>query len=357
MRSRLLPLLLIVTLAPTSVLFACLWDQDTLRMELVDFPDTLELITGKFRRHSDDYYRWRIEDRTAQLPADPSGWTAAHHSLLDDLAVAHDKLGDSKRAIEIADRQLEISPDRYESLANRGTFYLHDDDLVSGLRDLHRAIEVNPDAHFGREIVQIRLVEYLIAERAEGRGQLPLTEPLYRRATPHGFDAFRETLQPPLSRADALTGLLGMLRFGNHDSPLLLDVVAELLYLEDHKRLATRAYLKASYETKDEALAKKYRAHATEALSMQTPAPGDYTDLPLADLERKFQKEIQAADAFFSGLTENERRWIAAGEDVDARFAETYFGAAPPAKSSGAIGSLFLALGGLAVVGFLLRKG
>ena len=39
---------------------------------------------------------------------------------------------------------------------------------------------------------------------------------------------------------------------------------------EDAKRLAARAYLKASYEVKDEAARRDYRSMATRVLSMQT---------------------------------------------------------------------------------------
>lgn len=66
---------------------ACLWDYDTIQMERQEFPTALELITGKFLRHSDVYYQWRIEDRTPKLSASPSA------ELFDDLAVAHEKLG------------------------------------------------------------------------------------------------------------------------------------------------------------------------------------------------------------------------------------------------------------------------
>jgi hypothetical protein len=50
---------------------ACLWDYDTLRQERARFPGALELITGKFLRHSPEFYQWRIEDRRRRLDADP----------------------------------------------------------------------------------------------------------------------------------------------------------------------------------------------------------------------------------------------------------------------------------------------
>jgi hypothetical protein len=62
---------------------ACTWDWDTLQMERQRFPNTLELITGRFPRHSRDFYYWRINDRTARLQREPDNL-----ALYDDLAVA-----------------------------------------------------------------------------------------------------------------------------------------------------------------------------------------------------------------------------------------------------------------------------
>jgi hypothetical protein len=50
-----------VLLAGTAL--ACLWDSDTSQMERLRFPGVLEIITGKFVRHSRAYYEWRIGDR------------------------------------------------------------------------------------------------------------------------------------------------------------------------------------------------------------------------------------------------------------------------------------------------------
>ncbi len=349
---RALPLLLL-----SPLLLACLWDYDTLKMELADFPSSLELITGKFRRHSDDYYRWRIEDRTKKLPVELDTASVDHLPLLDDIAVAYDKLGNHGRAIQFADHTLRLAPDRYESLANRGTFKIHAGELESGLADLKRAIEINPDAHFGREIVQVRLVEFLIFERG-GRATLPLTTPRFGSPGEHGFEAFREALEVPLERKDAIKGLLGMLRFGHHDHPILLDVLAEQFYAEGHKRMATRAYLKASMEVKDLAVQEAYRKRAKDALDMQTPNRKTHKSIPLTEFEETFRAELADAAAYFALITENERKWIAAGDDVDARYAEKYFPgqrkSSPPKGSP--IGSLLLLIGGLAVVVGVLRS-
>jgi len=43
-----------VVLALTTTAWACLWDSDTLQMERLRFPGVLEIITGKFVRHSQE---------------------------------------------------------------------------------------------------------------------------------------------------------------------------------------------------------------------------------------------------------------------------------------------------------------
>ena len=81
----------------SSVAVACMWDYDTIRMERTRFPGTLELITGKFLRHSPEFYEWRIANRLKRLETDPT-----NVAWLDDLAVAYDKTGQHDQAIATA---------------------------------------------------------------------------------------------------------------------------------------------------------------------------------------------------------------------------------------------------------------
>ncbi len=132
--------------ATFAITAGCLWDRDTLLDERGRFPDVLEIITGKFPRHSNAFYEWRLQDRQKQLFDSPND-----NALLDDVGVALDKLGRSHEAIEVALKQLDEDPMRYETLANLGTFYFHSGDFEQGLRFIDKAIEINPNAHFGRE--------------------------------------------------------------------------------------------------------------------------------------------------------------------------------------------------------------
>ncbi len=62
MRPRLRTAAVFAALLLPAVAVACSWDYDTIRRERTRFPGTLELLTGKFLRHSPEFYGWRVAD-------------------------------------------------------------------------------------------------------------------------------------------------------------------------------------------------------------------------------------------------------------------------------------------------------
>ncbi|MCA9246728.1 MAG: hypothetical protein KDA42_06420 [Planctomycetales bacterium] len=119
-----------------------------------------------------------------------------------------------------------------------------------------------------------------------------------------------------------------MMRFGNYDSPVLLESLGSVLahsygYDGDAKLLAARAYLKASYEVEDEAAQTLYRGLAAEALMMQTP-PGESDQISLAAVEADFRRELQEADRWYADLRQRELGWIAAGQNPETEFDKLY---------------------------------
>ena len=324
------------TVLIASPSWACYWDHDTLMMERRRFPSALELITGKFLRHSAAYYQWRIDDRLEKLKADPKNLR-----FLDDLAVAYDKLGQHDKAIETILKKNAIQPGLYETEANLGTFLIHAGRLEEGLEHIRRAIEINPEAHFGREIYQQLLVEYVLSKRNEDRSlPMPLEGSSNRtdHFDPAGFARFvleqrqidednGRDVEKELGRA--IKGVLGMMRFGNYDSPVLLEALGDLLLsygrVDDGKRLAARAFLKASYEVSDPHAQEEYRKLAEQALQRQTVHELTYRELSLRRLEKVFQRELEEAKAWYEQVAADERRWIDEGVDVDAAFAKKYY--------------------------------
>lgn len=336
--SVLLALVIVVALAVPPLL-ACLWDYDTLAMERKRFPDALELITGKFLRHSEEFYRWRIEDRKKRIAADPD-----NVRLRDDLAVAYDKVGEHDLAIKTMQEQLAQYPDRYETLANLGTFYIHSGDFEKGVEFIGRAIEINSDAHFGREVYQKLLVEYVMKQGTEAPDSLPLNDVEANLEGERvgfgqfvlvaaGFPEEKDSGTPALPGAGrvelkkAIKGVLGMMRFGQHDSPVLLEALGDLLmalgFEQDAKRLASRAYLKASYETEGKS-SNAYRWKAECALGNQSPT-GASESMPLNHLETMFAVELKEAKSWATAVRADELAWIDAGVDVDAAFSRKYY--------------------------------
>src|SRR5436305_1999308 len=106
-RSR---LAVVVLLAVPAVATACLWDYDTLAQERSRFPTVLELITGKYLRHSPEFYEWRVTDRRKRLVVDPSNL-----ALHDDLVVALDRLGRYDEALAAVEAANKLQPNRYET--------------------------------------------------------------------------------------------------------------------------------------------------------------------------------------------------------------------------------------------------
>ncbi len=323
-----------------SVAAACLWDYDTIKRERTRFPGTLELLTGKFLRHSPEFYAWRVADRTRRLAADP-----ANVALLDDLAVAYDKTGRHDEAIATARRTELLRPGRYETAANLGTFHFHAGQFAQGLPHVGRALAINPDAHFGRERVQKRLVEYVVARNKAGA--LPLADvtlgPPDAGDDPFVHDVtvtntFAHFLSPdthgvlaPAESAAAVKGVLGMMAFGTHDSPVLLEALGACLTQgpqnaeADAKLLAARAYLKASYGVPDGPARAAYRGLARRALMTQTAAhPPAEQQITLAQVEADFGRELDEGRAWYAALRERELAWLRDSPDPEAEFDKLY---------------------------------
>jgi tetratricopeptide (TPR) repeat protein len=307
---------------------ACMWDRDTLAMEKRTFPEAPDLIAGKFLRHSPNYYKWRIQDRLALIQTTPR-----RLALYDDLAVAYDKTGQSDKAIETMLKKESIQSGLYETEANLGTFYIHSGQFEKGVLHIDRAIKINPDAHFGREIYQKLLVEYVLSKQIDGAYALPLSSN-ERMMGGRGFadyvlttekiDAHSKPGKDELEKA--LKGILGMMRFGHHDHPVLLEALGDILISKGGaKRLASRAYLKASYSVSDTKVKQAYREKASNALSMQTRHRATYDQLTLDELEASFMKELKQAEVWYQKIVAKEAAWMKAGKNLDDAFTGEYY--------------------------------
>ena len=312
-----------------TLLFACIWDRDTMEMERSQFPDVQHVLAGHFARHSPEYYEWRIEDRLARLKKSPK-----NTALMDDLAAAYDKTGEHGKAIELMRASLAQNPERYETLANLGTFLIHDGELAEGAVFIRKAIKINPDAHFGREIIQLHVVEYVLECRKARKG-LPMARDFASFLAERG-------LKGEKGREAAVKGLVGMMFFGHYDSPILAECLGEVLsrelevrkgkrgYAIRHttstpRRLAARAFLRASYGTEEPKARAYYRQRALGVLQMQTRGKNSYKQMTLEELEKNFRRDCRKGVAYVADIRANELRWIAEDVDVDKKFHAKYF--------------------------------
>jgi hypothetical protein len=104
-------------------------------------------------------------------------------ALMDDLGAGLDFLGQDDEAVALLREKLSLQQrerkqgrDLYTTYANLGTFLIHGNMRQAGAGDkgarervreglsfIRKAIEVNPDAHFGRELWQAVAVEFALA--------------------------------------------------------------------------------------------------------------------------------------------------------------------------------------------------
>jgi hypothetical protein len=141
-----------------------------------------DVIHERFAKHGPAHYRERdrlTREKLAKLaPDDPASFP-----LADDLAVGLDRLGRPADAVVVMRDKLAQQQERglsgrdlYTSYANLGTFLIHANHAKAvagdpaarervreGIALVRKSVEVNPQAHFGRERWQVAIAEFLLA--------------------------------------------------------------------------------------------------------------------------------------------------------------------------------------------------
>lgn len=376
-------------LNPTQI-EACFWDRDTLAHEHRLAPGVLKVIAGDFARRSPVVYQLRAQRRPQQLKEAGYGWLLTVPDMTeapppaqaklseealrwtDDLAVALDRLKRHTEGISLLKRVLSVHPTRYETHANLGTLFIHSGSFTEGLTHLKRAVEINPKAHFGREIIQIALVEYIITQRASEAPSFPLSQTCVQERLPSMVDPWLKNLpeakwggrlyQPKrrgevpyiepgggewmclvmprmrpkselcrgfcgaltaqgLSAEEGLKGVLGMMRFSDHTHPALLEALGDLLLKDGYQgpnRLASMAYLQASRSPLlDEPAQRAYLSLA--ALSLVGHRFG------LTQVDQELKKALKRADRLQAKIARDEAAWAPKGErQLERRYKRRY---------------------------------
>ncbi len=220
----------------------CIWDSDTLDDELRGLPTARALMTGRWYRHGPAYYRARLERLPAHLEAHPTDLAA-----YDDLAVAHERLGDRPSAIAVMSEKAkalsshEDKEHRYRLHANLGTFFAHSGDLDRAITEINKAIAINPNAHFGREIWQKNLIRYVRDARAN--------PDLWKNTSAIAYELDRDEIEGIGIRKELhdeiVEAYMGMMRFGGIEGAELYRSLAVCYHIESDYHLAWWAYHRA----------------------------------------------------------------------------------------------------------------
>lgn len=374
--------------APPVAALACLWDRDTPYHEAMEMPEVVAALTGRFPRNPPLYYEMRLDRVEAELRSRPDDLAA-----YDDAGVACDRLGLGDEAIAWMERKrarldgLDSSrPETREHLyryhANLGTFLIHRwirrgadrarlDDAEAARDEIADALQINPNAHFGREKYQLRAIEWMIAPpQSAGARTLPnfldLAPPM------------ETTLIDPKEADEMVRGLSGLIVLGNAwesvdvFNALCLALQHDTLGFENdygggRNSLATFAWLRCKElieAGKGSILPDAPRGD--ELLSM-IPRPEMRWSEDL--LEPAFQKARAEADAWQADRTEFMTGRLAEGlhPDVDEDFWDGYKESTPPPLPMGSPGKtyeaadlwrpgkvrLFLGGAGLAVLAYV----
>jgi hypothetical protein len=210
---------------PLSVA-ACLWDRDTPLDEARGLPEVVAVLTGRFERNPPLFYRMRLERVTDHLQSHPEDLAA-----YDDAGVACDRLGRGDEAISWMEKKWaqldgldaarpEVKEHLYRYHANLGTFLVHrwarqgaDRARISEVKaardEIAKALTINPNAHFGREKYQLRVMEWIIdPPKLEGWRGLP-------NVLGWSFDDIYGQDTEPKEADDAVRGLAGLVVLGN----------------------------------------------------------------------------------------------------------------------------------------------
>lgn len=244
-------LAIVLCVAASTPCSACLWDDDTLRTEAKGLPGIAEILTGRIERNPPLYYEMRLERNTALLATDPDNLDA-----YDNAAVSADRLGRGDEAIEWMAKKraaLDRSPNpehEYRYLANLGTFHAHrwirsgaDREDMADLetaRDLiAQAIELNPDAHFGREKYQLLAIRWIL--------EAPDLSEIYSYPTFLSMPDSEIDIERRANANAAIEGLSGLVVLGNAwESVDVMRAMTSALTYGDQHNLAKLAELRAA---------------------------------------------------------------------------------------------------------------
>lgn len=367
-----------------------------------------DVLHERFPRHSRAYYTQRNREVRIELAKlEQMPWNARpadrYFALLDDLGSGLDRLGEDDEAVSVLRDKLQrqqehdlTGRDLYTTYANLGTFLIHgrfqramEGDaeakvrLREGLQFIHKSIEVNPQAHFGREIWQAVAIEYLLAALANPELLLQYDMVGDRLAPPidslpcrcyqdnwlHGgarlandypaniqINTRREELREfittvgaeegwceavrtgptkPVPFDEPVLGILGMWRLGGGANPHFALALGEIMLRVGQRYLAWCAYERAADMEErfwpDADIRRQFVAHCRER---QERIEKQLSESERAELRPRFRAELAFGQRYQQSYQNYETQRIAAAVPLeDGHFYEDFHATHEPIAS------------------------
>ncbi len=350
-----------------------------------------DVIHDRYPRHGQVYYQERNRRVLAAIGKnkDADGLPPPEQfGLIDDLGVGLDTLGDSAEAVRWLRLKLKAQEklrmngkSLYTSYANLGTFIIHgampkaiqgDKDaqerVREGLRYIHQSIAVNPEAHFGREIWQAVVAEFML-RAAEDRtvllqydilgndlhqlysvrtpqavkdsdkrdvvrrveaylkkpGDLSVAAALRLHITEIGAEGnwtrdVRSSHRQPVPFDEPCLGIIGLWRLGGGANPHFALALGETMTRLHQRQLAWAAYQRAIREANRFCPEQGIRTKLIERCKEKRDAlTGFMAEEELIGLEERFEYELRIGQEYQQAYQKYEEEQIAAGKDLDDR--------------------------------------
>ncbi|MBL8793761.1 MAG: hypothetical protein JNM56_07650 [Planctomycetia bacterium] len=359
-----------------------------------------DVVTERFAKHGPAYYEERnriaraaLDQEEARMKQGDGKPTARYFELVDDLAAGLDLLGQHDQSVALMRRKLKQQqelalprPQVYSTYANLGTFIIlqqiHEGfadkaqakaRLTEGVGLIHEAININPQSHFGREIWQAVILEYLIAwldnpdlvlkydmvgnslpllgdevlgaartrrpgwshmgrqaheflKNEEG-GDVDAQRARYREfiarvgAEPGWTDAVKTRHQSPVPFDEPTLGIIGMWRLGGGPNPFFAIALAETMLRVGQQYTAWNAYERA-YRLGD-GLGEKFKEHCR---ARQKFIEGRMSPEDVPQLRPSFERHLQKGQAYQKAYQDYEARRIREGASIaDPHFYDAFF--------------------------------
>jgi len=334
-----------------------------------------DVLHERYPRHGKAYFEERNRQVRKALAGFPDLAKASeaqrekYFALVDDLGVGLDRVGEHDEGVRLLRNKLRRQEsfgisgrDLYTTYANLGTVLIHgsfrkarDGDTKAratvreGLGYIHKSIEVNPQAHFGREIWQAVTVEYFLAcmdnpklllrfdlignpldkdidpsqKRAHSKG--PAKSSLQHRAlitevgAGEGWnDAVKTSHSRPVPFDEPVLGIIGLWRLGSGANPHFSLALAETMMRVGQRHIAWCAYERAARMAAlywpDAEIQGKMKEHCRKRQNVIEK------QLPAAEVDKlrpRFEAELAHGERYQREYQEYEVQQIAAGASID----------------------------------------